>query len=501
MTRDSSLYGPGRHALAERPPVGTVGLGRPAAITVLALIAVALVGGALTATPVAPAVAAAGVVGAVLAVRANRSDNLATVADSGVHLGTTSGLVVLYVLPALLLVTALDYGAFFRGQSQPRFALLVLPFVAYGGYLISIRDQPLPPPARSWIPFFVLTAYILVGSLIGKFALGTDNPAISIGLAACCGLPLVRLRMSDRQGSRLLWWVGTASLIYTLLNALAWTGYANFLTSDPPGNYRHEKAWVIALAFVALVMARRWTAALVCLVCTAYIFFQYAAATYLVVLVVASITVLSLRKPRVARRVVAVAGAMTVFAFVSVSVLGISWVQVTSEYFTSVGKQDNSSTRFLAIQLSWDKVTNSPIWGSFYTGGTSLPVPRFELGRDLLSIESHNDFLAAWMLGGLVALALLVSWIVMTNVEAHRALRAFAQAERRSHQRLIICSLVAFNSFWAVALFNPLLTQLSTAASCFAAYAVLHSLTIAARQPGAATVRDGRRKVIRVTAT
>ena len=396
----------------------------------------------------------------------------------------------MYALPLVLFVTVADYAAYFRGVSQLRFALLLIPGAAYLHYLF--RTHFAVNTSASYKPYAALSIYVLLGATTGSLFFGTTSPALSIAAALVVGLIVVDARLTEAQASRLLWWLGTVSTLYILLNAAALTGYADFLSSDPPGNYRHEKAWIIALAFSALVQTRRWLVAGICALLAAYIYTQYAAATYPIVMVVAVATsfVLPFAGDRGGTKLLGIPwrlGATLLAAFITgIYLLSSGVLHLANAYFASVGKEDNVATRLIAIHLAWERVRESPIWGSMFSGDLSLPIPRNQLGRSLRAIEAHNDYLATWMLGGLFALVLLVWWIVQVNRDTYRACQIFGERRCVNHGALASSLLVMFNSFWIVALFNPLLTQLSTSVCMAMSYVCLHALQLSASRKKAA---------------
>ena len=217
--------------------------------------------------------------------------------DSWTTLGSrTATTLVLAGLPLVLLIMATDFAGYFRGTAQPRFGLVLVPFIVLA-LTSSSHTRANDPPRRvlgSYVPYLALTTYVLCGALIGRFVISSDNPALSSALALLPGLLLFRTTLSEPDAYRLLWWLATICLLYTLLNAAALTGHADFLSSDPPGNYRHEKAWVIATAMTALSLQRRWFGLVCCIGASLYIFRQYPAATYLVIALATAMTVFGL---------------------------------------------------------------------------------------------------------------------------------------------------------------------------------------------------------------
>ena len=130
------------------------------------------------------------------------------------------------------------------------------------------------------------------------------------------------------------------------------------------------------------------------------------------------------------------------------------------------------SWRFI---LRWTQVSHSPVWGSLYTGNVTVDVPSFTLGLDIRTIEVHNDYLTAWMLGGAFALILMVWWIVAVNVEMSHPYDALT-TQRPNASKFILSLLVLFNGFWATALFNPLMTEISAAVAMATCYMVMHAV-------------------------
>jgi O-antigen ligase len=147
--------------------------------------------------------------------------------------------------------------------------------------------------------------------------------------------------------------------------------------------------------------------------------------------------------------------------------------RLVGSYFQAVKKTDSTGFRAKLWNEALDEIRASPLVGSAFTGNVSL---RRQLADRYYKIPVHSDFLLIGMGGGLVGLGLLVAWIVATNVVAVRRYWELIGTGGRGRANLLRALLVGFNAFFAVALVNPVMTQVGLCAAAMVLYSMLRSV-------------------------
>jgi hypothetical protein len=98
--------------------------------------------------------------------------------------------------------------------------------------------------------------------------------------------------------------------------------------------------------------------------------------------------------------------------------------------------------------------------------------------------------------GGLLAMGLMLGWIVSTNVVAVRHYWRLVEKGSSPPSRLVRVLLVGYNSFFAVALLNPMMSQVGMNVGVMAIYALLMSVVAGdppiASSPKATATGSGR---------
>jgi O-antigen ligase len=163
-------------------------------------------------------------------------------------------------------------------------------------------------------------------------------------------------------------------------------------------------------------------------------------------------------------------------AFVVVAVVALNFgtiVHLSDRYFTAVGKQNNNGGRLAEWSGGIEKWKESPIYGSVFSGGTTVfVIRRGGLGAPLKG-SYNSDYIEFLVLGGAIGLALLLSWYVTTEATVIKRYRAFLEAGQRNHAMLLRALLVGFNAFLTAGLFNPLYNGASRSATVFALYGLM----------------------------
>ena len=330
----------------------------------------------------------------------------------------------------------------------------------------------------------LLFGYGILGTLYGRFALGTINgtlPLVGPMLIAC--LPPVRNWTGDagwRTGLRVLSVAGSLFAVFSGLTRLG------LLPSTQIDVVNHEKAFVFVLAIGAALAARDRLLLVVALATTVFAFTTYPAATYALAAVVGIGTVVLAKVlPDTTHRVIfAVIGATSVMA----AVLYVDrLIDLTNGYFELVGKQNNGDTRAALYAAALDRLQH-PVFGSFFAG--DITVVGDLSGQDTV-VPVHNDYLSVTLGGGVLAAALLLAIFFFANGLVVRMIRAGVPDDQR---RAAVALLAAVNAAAVTAFANPVFMNPGASALTFSVLAAL--VAVCRRPPDAAPpVTDPARTV------
>jgi O-antigen ligase len=147
-------------------------------------------------------------------------------------------------------------------------------------------------------------------------------------------------------------------------------------------------------------------------------------------------------------------------------------VRLSSDYFSLVGKSDNTSSRLAVWTAGMERFEESPLYGEVFSGPGVTTAVR-ELGGRRFQLPYHNDYIHFLANGGLIGFGLLIGWIVLTELTVLRRHTSFTAAGEYSRAGLLRTLLVGYNAFFVTAAFNPTLTGVSRAASIFSIYALI----------------------------
>jgi hypothetical protein len=326
----------------------------------------------------------------------------------------------------------------------------------------------------------VLFGYGILGTLFGRFALGTANGALPlIGPMVIACLPPVVNWSADpprwRSGLRL---VSAAATVFAVGSGLTRLGMLPAAQIDV---LNHEKAFVVVMAVTAAVAARDRLLVLLSVAAAVFAFAAYPAATYVVVALVAVGTLLLVRwAPGPVTRAW-LAGAVMVGTVVAVLHVD-QLIALSDSYFRFVGKTDNGNTRAALYRAALDRL-DSPLFSKLFAG--DITVVGNLSGTDRV-VPVHNDYLSLALGGGLVGAALLLAVFLFAN---GLALRTLAAVEDPWHRRTVVVLLAAVNGAAVSAFANPIFMNPGASALTFA---VLAALTAVCRiAPSRSGVRPG----------
>ena len=400
---------------------------------------------------------------------------------------------------AVVGVVVLDVTGYTLGSGSGRYLLPVAAVALV--VLVRPRHDRLTVRAATVPDRFVgvLLVYGLLGSLYGALLGSAQSPSLAVFVPMA--LALLHLTTlgpveEDEAWIFLRRWA-LIGAVYVALHAGTELGILPSLDGDGEQGaafgavFRHEKSFLIAMALAAAWLLRRWGLLVVLGGLTVVLFVAYPAGTYVLAAIIA-VTTLVVTGPR-SGRVRTYGMAALVVALAVVIPLQVTGERAArtgslgSTYFSAVGKTDNSETRARLWGLAVDRIRRSPVVGSGFTGDVSLTVP---LSGRRTAVPPHNDFLQTAMGGGLFAMLLLAGWIVTTNALVVRWCRAAAARRAEGTYRLLRLLLLGYNSFFAVALVNPVMSKVGLSAVLMVVYAMMMSVGAppAAAEQGTAPV-------------
>jgi O-antigen ligase len=378
----------------------------------------------------------------------------------------------------ILAATALDVTNYLDKGNEARYALLLVPIAAV---VIARRKgqsfRRLTRPDKILAVLFVIG---FTGTMVGTFVLGTKSGARPIFLpmiAAFLYLGTMQDPTRDevRALLRAIAWVG---LVYASLSAL--THLATYVPWGPLvklaayRQYKNATLLYLVMGLAATMMLKWRVRTLMMLFLAAFIFRAYPSGTAALVAVTTLVTVYLTRHGRSATRrwvtgVIVVAGLGLVLLNFS------GGLSLTEKYFALVGKRDNNGTRLALWQAGIAEFQRSPIDGTLFTGPTVILTTRAGQHK-VFQLPFHNDYILFLVEGGLIGLALLLAWVIATELFMLRRYRAYLEIGEYTRARLLRALLIGFNAFFVAAAFNPLFTGMSSSATIFSVYGLMMAL-------------------------
>jgi hypothetical protein len=362
------------------------------------------------------------------------------------------------------------------GHATVWYALLVIPVTAIVLVRAPRRSAIIRRPVLSDVVVLILMIGGLAGTTYGVLFLGTTatlRPTFVPMFIALLYLATLD-QPSEQEADALvrgLIWVGLA---YLLINLAVIVGIAPGPGLDGDHPFRNSQLFYVAMAAVGAVATRRRGMTVLVASLITYMVLTYPSGTTVVVALVTVVTWFITQPRASAARPYLIA--IVVVILVSMSLLRFAaTVDLTQQYFTSVGKQDNDSTRLAAWSAGMDRFWQSPIVGSVFAGNTYAQVILVP-GQQVDQVQFHNDFVLFLAEGGVLGIGLLLVWIVLTEVTIIRRHRMFSDAGWSSHARLLRTLLVGWNAFFVAAAFNPQFPAVTASAAIFAVYGLMMSL-------------------------
>jgi O-antigen ligase len=306
----------------------------------------------------------------------------------------------------------------------------------------------------------------------GRLFLHTGSTALPIFIPMTMAFLylLVLERPTEDETRKVLRAIAVIGLVYVALNALANSGLAPTLQASR--SYRNADVMYIALGFAAVVLAR-WRVALVVFgLLAAFVFVTYPSATSAMVALVTCVTLFITRS-----RGSMIGFYRTGLAALLVLVVALfafpKTVRLAGEYFSAVGKRNNTNARLALWEAGIEKFTRSPLFGDAFSGETTVLVYRQAGRRAPFHNPYNNDYVLFLASGGAFGFVLLVGWIGWVETTVYRRYRGFAAAGRRHRAALLRALLVGFNAWLTAAAFNPLFSGTGRSMSLFAMYGLM----------------------------
>ena len=316
----------------------------------------------------------------------------------------------------------------------------------------------------------MLAVYVLVGSLFGRFYLGTLFGAIPIAVT----ITLLAIRppkfITKIDINRAFAIISATSSLIGIGASLVRLGV---LPLDSLKVYSHEKSFIMLLAITTAIAIQKRMLIVFSIFSALVSFSLYPAATYLLALLAWLLTTLWVKvKPNFGLRFV-VANLMIVLVIFSAR--NYSWITgIFDRYFSAVGKGNNSSYRELLFQLALSKVYESPLLGSLFTSDIVMTT---NYGRSYgIRVPIHNDYMTLLVGGGFLALGLFLLIVIKFNgVLLTNALSGTSKEASRA----IIALVVPVNSAFLTLFVNPILLNATSglvlAMMIFTALLLMHN--------------------------
>jgi hypothetical protein len=375
-----------------------------------------------------------------------------------------------WALPLVVAILAilLDFGAITSSTGLLRYAATAIVLAA----VVAVRGGGAHTGYAVWISAAVLCCYGLLGTIYGRFWLGTQDGALPVVLPMLICLAGWARQVGDdadlRFALRVIAILGSMyAFMYVVVQLTAMTGEMSV--------FSHEKAFLIVLAVASAWAAGSRSLTIFSLVCALVAFATYPAATYIVAGLSGVLTLMLMRwsPDRSIRTILGVGGSVgVVWAVLHVD----SLVRFAGTYFALVGKSDNGSTRAALYDSALQHLTDEPVFARFFTG--DLTVATRLAGQSGVVLPIHNDYLGIALSGGIVAAALLLSVFMFANGCALHAVTYYGISSTRG--RAITALLASLNAAAVTAFANPVFMNPGTSTAVYANIFALISLCVGA---------------------
>lgn len=387
----------------------------------------------------------------------------------------TDSYLFMRVLLVSFVIVTLDFTKFLDKGNAARYLILAVPIC--GALAIRFRSRTGLARKASFADKVLLVLMLFggVGSIYGRIHLNTSTTALPIFLP----MPIAFLYLlmlddpTEEEIRKVLFAVGAIGLLYVFLNAVANSGLSPSLKASR--TYRNAEFMYVAMGFAALVVTKRWPRVMVFGLLTVVVLATYPSATSALVVLVTIVTFFATR-PRGTRSRFYVAG-IVALVLVVVALFNFSrTIKLADDYFSAVGKKNNSTARLALWEVGMQKFVASPFIGDAFSGETTVTVYRQTGFRAPFHNPYNNDYVLFLASGGAFGFFLLVAWILWVERAAMHRYRGFVASGQPLHASLMRVLLVAFNAWLTAAAFNPLFTGMGRSVTLFSLYGLMMAL-------------------------
>ena len=353
--------------------------------------------------------------------------------------------------------------------------LLVIAFRFFG-------ERPRGTQHNIWadLPLVLLLAWGTVGTLLGRILYGQGDNALPFFVAMLLStIHIFRpLELTEEKTRRLTHLLVAVSTLY-----LAVAVFANLTQIPWVFDFIHTRSYLIIPALAGAVLLRRWFLFAVLIAATSFVFFAYPALTYVFAFAGGALVVLIARARRLSVLVIAAVGIAAILVITSAGSTGGGITTVSANYFTQVGKSDNTRARDELLLLGKQRISESPVLGSSFVDDLSVTPPPGYVDPFIV-VPVHNDYVQFAIGGGLIGGGLLVCALLLLLARGIRVARACrAQGRQASSQLAAILTATIF-AMGLIAFFNPILIDLQNALCLAIFYDILASIQVSPRLSG-----------------
>ncbi len=371
----------------------------------------------------------------------------------------------------LMFIAALDAFNFFdRPNGGLRYTILIIPIAAVA--IIRMRRPSffVRRPSPSDLLLGCVFLFGFGGALVGAAFRGTQANSYPVFVPMALGLMhLLAVDGPTRdEVRRILDRLADVGLVYLAMAFVVSTGllpgFLHFL------KYRNASAAVVAMAFTAAFVQRRWGRIALLSVLYAVVFAGYPSATQVLMVFTVLLTLSLTTRRSGAGKTLVIGGLVALMIVGALANLGLS-IRLTTSYFSDVNKSDSNAGRLDLWTSGVDRFLSSPVIGQAFTGDSIT-----QRQRDEKALPFHNDYVLFLAEGGILGAGLLLAWIVATELTLLRRYRAFRDAGATAEADLTRVILVTLNCFFAAMAFNPVLEGVTRTATVFGLYGIAMSL-------------------------
>ena len=361
------------------------------------------------------------------------------------------------VLALVLAALTFDLRGTLAASGPARYLVVTAAFAVLAAGAVGQRKILRFPLTASGVAALTLCIWGSTGSILARTVFGARTSALALCTAAGLAvlLPIVGPSIDARRCRVLLVILALACSTYTFLAALSAHGLVPGVTNL--ALFSHEESYLLVLAAAAAV-ALRWSVLLAALLASdVVIFLHYPAATYLLAVAAAALTVVAMRV-RVGRRF---ALALCLFGL-SLLVAAIALRQdILARYFSAVNKGNNTGFREVLWATTVQHWRPHPVLGSSFVGEGDLT---FHVNGQYITDPSHSDYLQFLALGGLLALGLFVVWAATVMV---RAISVCRTARVNEPAQLVTVLALGFATMLVTSAVNPVSARPTGATALF----------------------------------